>query len=171
MASLIEELIDVLKKENVEYKKVLAYATDKTSIIVKGDVPALQALMEKEQVIIDDIAVLEKKRVEVTKDIANVLNRDEKDMTVSKLIDLLNGQKKEQEALKNAHRELKRTVDKLIVVNDTNKVLINDTLNILDFEINLYKGLKMAPQTANYSKGTGYCEPYGTISGGFDTKQ
>ena len=171
MASLIDELISVLNKENIEYEKVLAYATEKTSIIVKGDVTALQEIMSKEQAILDDIANLERKRSEVTKDIADVLNRDVKELTVSRLVELLGTQQNEKEALEKVHTKLKTTIDRLITVNETNKVLINDSLNIIDFEINLYKGLKMAPQTANYGKGTGYSGQYGTVSGGFDAKQ
>ena len=75
MASLIENLITVLNEENSEYETLLAVSMEKTDIIVRGDVNALNELVAKEQSIVERINKLEKKRIEATGDIAIVLNR------------------------------------------------------------------------------------------------
>lgn len=170
MASLIEELIDVLEKENSEYEELCALSTEKTSYIVKGEVDKLQAVLEKEQLVVDRVNILEKKRSEVAKDIANVLNVPEQEMTVRKLIVLLKDQVKERDCLENVYRKLRRTLDKISKLNSNNSNLINESLEMIQFELNLAQSLRMRPETANYGKGAvGVSSTYG--AGGFDAKQ
>ena len=82
MASLIDNLITTLNTENDEYAALLDLSMEKTGIIVKGDVDALNNIVEREQEVIERIIVLEKKREECTKDIATVLNKDYSRLTL-----------------------------------------------------------------------------------------
>ena len=86
MASLMENLIDVLEKQSSEYEVLLGLSQKKTPVIIAGDLEALQQITDDEQRIVTKVTSLEKKRVEVTGDIANVLN---KDVTTLKLSDLI----------------------------------------------------------------------------------
>ena len=92
MASLIDELIDVLDKEEREYQDLILLSQEKTPVIVRGDLEKLQKITEAEQVVIGKINKLEKKRTEVAKDIALVLNKDEETLKVLDIADLLQGQ-------------------------------------------------------------------------------
>lgn len=103
MASLIEELIDTLDLENNEYTELLELSKQKTPIIINGEIEVLNNITAKEQEHTDKIAALENKRTQVVEDIATVLNMDVKTITVKKIIDLLNGQEKEQNALAEVH--------------------------------------------------------------------
>ena len=49
MASLMENLIDILNKESDSYDGLLETSRKKTAIIVKGDLEALSQLTEEEQ--------------------------------------------------------------------------------------------------------------------------
>lgn len=60
MASLIDNLITTLNTENDEYAALLDLSMEKTGIIVKGDVDALNNIVECEQEVIERIIVLEK---------------------------------------------------------------------------------------------------------------
>lgn len=60
MASLIDNLITTLNTENDEYAALLDLSMEKTGIIVKGDVDALNNIVEREQEVIERITVLEK---------------------------------------------------------------------------------------------------------------
>lgn len=60
MASLIDNLITTLNTENDEYAALLDLSMEKTGIIVKGDVDALNNIVEREQKVIERIIVLEK---------------------------------------------------------------------------------------------------------------
>ncbi len=170
MASLIETLIDVLEKENDEYEKLLELSIEKTGIIVKNNVDALNEMVAKEQQIVERINAIEKKRADATNDIAMVLNKKPEILTLEYLTQLLAGQKKECDALKSVHDKLKNTLSNMVRVNDNNKELLQESIDMVQFEINLMHSLKQAPATANYS-GTSYVDDgYGAM-GSFDAKQ
>ena len=48
MASLMDNLVDVLDKECALYEKLLGLSSQKTSIIVKGDLEALAKFTDEE---------------------------------------------------------------------------------------------------------------------------
>ena len=76
MPSLMEELIEVLDKEEIKYKELLALSEKKTPIIVEGNIEKLQKITDEEQVAVDDIGALDHKRSEIMTDIATVINKD-----------------------------------------------------------------------------------------------
>ena len=170
MASLIDNLIETLTKENEEYETLLNLSTEKTGVIVKSDIEALNAIVQEEQNVVERINSLEKKRTEITGDIGIVLNRNPKDLTLPKLIELLAGQPKECEALKRIHDTLSDTMDRMVRVNDSNKTLLNEALEMLQFEMNLIHSMKQAPATANYS-GNSYADESYSARASFDAKQ
>lgn len=152
MASLIEELITTLKEETVEYEALLELSTEKTGIIVRDDIQNLNEMVAKEQSHLDRIANLEKKRTEVMKDIAIVLNKDVNTLTVKGISELLEGQKKEQQELSQARDKLKKLLTGVEAVNEMNKGLIEEALEMINFNINYINGLSQLPETANYTK-------------------
>ena len=170
MASLIETLIDVLEQENTEYEELLNLSKDKTSAIVRGDVDKLQAMLGEEQRCIDAINKTEARRVENVKDICNVLNISDKGIKIEDIINILSKQPKEQGRLREVHQKLKLTLDQLMKINDNNKVLLKESMDMIEFELNLAKNSVVAPQTGNYSKGA-YEQTQVSGGGSFDAKQ
>lgn len=172
MASLMENLIEVLCQESDEYEGLLALSQRKTRIIAGTDLDELKRITDDEQELVDRLNRLEKKRVEVTKDIANVLNRDVEEMKLSNLIELLEGRSAEQASLKQAHDRLQSAVQSLRRVNEQNKELLEEALDMVEFEMNLLQASKAAPETANYTKSAyNSGAQMGVNSGGFDAKQ
>lgn len=172
MASLLETLIDVLDKENSEYQILLGLSQDKTDKIVKADLDGLQDIVGKEQKIIDRITLLEKQREESVADICNVLNIPKKDMKMDLLIKMLEKQPDDQRKLIEVHDKLKTTLGKMVKINDSNKAMLQESLDMVEFEINLARSSQMAPEVANYGKSAN--STYGNMSygtGGFDAKQ
>ena len=170
MASLIDTLIDVLDKENTEYETLLELSMEKTGIIVEGNVTALNDIIVKEQRVVEKITALEKRRIEVTNDIAIVLNRKPDTLTLEHLAELLAGQKAESTALRRIHDKLKTTLGNMVRVNDSNKQLLQESIDMADFEINIMQSLRQAPATANYSD-SGYTGDSLGANGSFDAKQ
>lgn len=152
MASLIEELITTLKEETVEYEALLELSTEKTGIIVRDDIQNLNEMVAKEQSHLDRIVNLEKKRTEVMKDIAIVLNKDVNTLTVKGISELLEGQKKEQQELSQTRDKLKKLLTGVEAVNEMNKGLIEEALEMINFNINYINGLSQLPETANYTR-------------------
>ena len=115
---------------------------------------------------------LDTKRAEVTKDIANVLNRDVTTLKLADIIDMLGQRPVEQKQLAEAHDELKLVVEQMARVNRQNQDLIQQSLEMVEFDLNLIHSLRSAPQTANYNKGAYAAGTMiGTKAGTFDAKQ
>ena len=137
MASLIETLIDVLDKENTEYQGLLKLSEEKTTAIVNGNVERLQEILGLEQRSIDKINKLDAFRDENVGDICNVLNIPRKGIKIENIVDMLSGQPKDAKALTDVHMKLKRTLDQLMKVNENNKMLLQESMDMIEFELNL----------------------------------
>ena len=114
MASLIDELITILSKENKGYQDLVVLSKEKTNVIVKGDIEYLQKITEAEQNFIGKITKLEKERMENVEEIARVLCRDAKTLTVRDIIEVLKGQPEAKEKLAKVYDEIKNTISQLL---------------------------------------------------------
>lgn len=171
MAGLIDELAQVLEDENTVYTSLIELSTEKTNYIIKNDIVNLQRVVDEEQKLVDKVNTLEKQRESVTADICAVLHVPQSELTVKVLIDLLHRQKREHDLLLDVHTRLRRTVDRMVRINEQNMSLMKETLEMLDFEMNLVKGIRMAPETNNYDKGAYSAGGTNYGAGAFDAKQ
>ncbi len=171
MASLIEELIDTLNKENDEYGKLLEMSRQKAAVIVSRDIPALEKITDDEQNVMTTIGKLDAKREQVTRDIADVINKDVESLKLSVLIDLLSKQPDEQRRLSVIHDKLKVTVESVRTINESNRQLIEQSLEMVDFDLNMIRSMRQAPETNNYGRSAmSVGETLGSVRG-FDAKQ
>ncbi len=172
VASLMENLVDVLDKECTMYEKLLGLSSQKTTIIIKGDLKALAEITDEEQYIISDIQGMEKQRVTAMTDIANVLNMDVNSLKLTDLIQVLAKRPTDQKNLAKQRDRLVTVADNVRRVNGQNQELLKSSIEMVQFEMNIIQASKRAPQTANYSRAAdtiGECLGY--TSGGFDAKQ
>ena len=172
MASLMEELIDCLEQEEREFGQLLTLSRKKTPVIVNNKVAELEKITDEEQIIVNRITSLENKRETVTKDIADVINKDVEELKLTTLIDLLSNQPKERARLSDVHDKLSVTVREIRQVNENNAELIKHSLEMVNFDLSILQAMRQAPETANYGRtavSTG--SMLGGSSGGFDAKQ
>ncbi len=172
MASLMENLIDILNEQYDAYTNLVELSKKKTPIIVQGSLEELQKVTDEEQLAVDIVNNIDKKRIEIMKDIANVLNQDEKTLKLSDLVNIINTRPEEQAKLEEVRGKLIKVGKELKNVNERNKELLENALEMIDFDFNLIQAMKQAPQMGNYNKcamNTG--EVYGTNLKGFDFKQ
>ncbi len=172
VASLMENLVDVLDKECTMYEQLLELSSRKTVIIIKGDLEALAKITDEEQCVIGSIQMLEKQRETAMKDIANVLNKDVDSLKLTDLIVVLEKRPEDQKNLAVQRDRLRGVTANVRRVNGQNQELLKSSLEMVQFEMNIIQASKSAPQTANYSRAldtTGDCLGY--TSGGFDAKQ
>ena len=99
MASLMENLIEVLDLESAEYEDLLGLSTRKTSVIVAGNTEELAKITDEEQNVVSKINRLEKKRQEVFTDIAIVINKDVNTLMLADLVEMLDARPQEQQKL------------------------------------------------------------------------
>lgn len=171
MASLIDILIDTLEKENTEYESLLELGIEKTGIIIRNDVDELSRMVEKEQLVMERIMALEKKRTEASNDIADVLNKDVKTLTLTRLIELLGSQPKERDALASIHDKLSLTMKRMVEVNERNKALLDESMEMLRFEMNLVQSMRRGPEPNNYGRDAYISNNYALPDTKFDKKQ
>ncbi len=172
MASLMEVLIDVLEKESQEYEKLLALSMRKTPVIVSEDLDELSKITDDEQIIVSRINHLDTQRTEAIGDIANVLNKDVAKLKIVDLIKMLAARPEEQEKLAAVFDRLQENVRNVKRVNEQNRELLEQALELVKFNMNVLQSLNKAPETANYNKGaynTG--DVIGMSNKAFDAKQ
>lgn len=170
MASLVEELINVLEQENEIYIRLSEYAEQKRQILIDADIEALEKLTVLEQDASDELLSKSNKQVSILKDIANVLGKDSSDITVTKLIGYLETQPEYQKKIIVARDNLLKIAGELKQKNNLNEILLNQAMEMTEFDITLFKSMRQAPETANYDRNA-----YNTGSllggSGFDAKQ
>ena len=172
MASLMENLIEVLDQECTMYEKLLGLSSQKTTVIVQGDLKALAEITDEEQYVIGNIQSLEKKRMEAMKDIANVLNKDVNSLKLTDLIEVLEKRPVDRKNLAEQRDRLVGVAGNVRRVNGQNQELLRSSIEMVQFEMNIIQASKRAPETANYSRALGTTgECLGYTSGGFDAKQ
>ena len=170
MASLVEELINVLAEEESIYKKLTEYGEKKRQIIIDADIPELEKLTDLEQQASDELLTKSNKQIALLGDIATVLGKTDEKMTVTRLIGYLDKQPDIQSKLTETRDSLLDTADQMQKINDLNSQLLAQAIEMTEFDITLFKSMRQAPETANYDK-SAYNR--GTILGssGFDAKQ
>lgn len=170
MAGLMEELITVLQNECSEYEQLIELSNEKTPIIIQGDIIRLQEVTEREQDVTSNIQNLEIKREKIADDIAVVLSREKSELKLDNLIKILQKQPKEQEKIRQVQKRLKKVLSEMAEVNEKNGMLIRQSIEMVEFDLVLFKSMRQAPETANYDKNA---YNTGTLlgGGGFDTKQ
>ncbi len=170
MASLVDDLLGVMAKETEGYEKLYDLAQEKRQGIVNRDLETMESVTSKETDVTSELKNLENKRVKILKDMSVVLGKDDETLTVTQVILLLSKQPQEQKALTDARDNLVKAASNMQFMNTQNQILLNQAMEMVEFDLTLFKSMRQAPETANYDKNaysTGDILP----SGGFDAKQ
>ena len=170
MASLMEDLIDVLGKEEEQYQGLIELGKKKREVVIKADIKTLDEITAEEQNVASNLVNLAKRRNSVLNDMATVLGKDPKDITVTKMISYLEGQPNEQKKLMEVKERLLETGKAMSAINSQNEVLLKQALEMVEFDLILLKSMRQAPETANYNKNA-YNTGELLGSSGFDAKQ
>ena len=141
MASLMEELLDVLGKEEKQYQELITLATEKTDAVVQGNIEHLTDVTTREQDAASVLLNLSNKRNRVLTDMATVLGQSPEEMTITKMIGYLNKQPKEQEALTRQRDRLLETGAKMQQLNRQNEALLKQALEMVEFDLTLLKSM------------------------------
>ena len=170
MASLMDNLVEVLEEENTQYERLVELSKDKKQAIIQADIAALEKITEQEQDVSSVLLNLDNRRDAVLKDMADVLGKDFEEMTITRLIGYLEQQPKEQERLSRIRAKILTTGNQMQEWNKRNEALLNQALEMVEFDLTLFKSMRQAPETANYDKNA--CNT-GDLLGnsGFDAKQ
>ena len=171
MASLMEDLLTVLDSEREIYEKLIPISERKTEILVKGDLKELEAVTQEEQFLVDKAAALGKQRESTIANIGVVLNKDAATLDLGTLANLLGKQPEERERLVQLHDSLKVIMKRLVGINEKNKNLIENSLEMIEFNMNFIQSTRMSPGVNNYDRNAASSYSAGYTPGAFDAKQ
>ncbi len=171
MASLIENMITILEEEELLHEKLVELAKGKADIIIKNDIEGLQRITASEQTIMDAVLAAEKRREECLKDISIVINKPVDTITVTVLAELMKGKPDIQRRLTKIHDNFGGVLKKLKALNERNSALIKESLDMIQFDLNLLTAMRQTPITADYDKNAGNVGMHTTGRGVFDKIQ
>lgn len=137
----VNAVIEILKKEYCLYKDMLELSKSKKKIIVEGKVAELDKIVKLEQDMIFNIGQLERKREEEVTRLSKILGINGTQLTISELTKVLQQSLKEE--LEDIQNKLQQTFSELKTVNDVNGQLIQQSLEYIDYSINLASGAGM----------------------------
>ncbi len=166
----MDDLVVVLESEKKEYEKLIQLSENLKDAVIEHAIDKVESITNAQEEVTNNVVVLENRRKKIMNDIALVLNKKPEDITMTDLLATLSNQPEAKERLSKARDGLKETMAALRMRNDANQSLLKTAMELLDFDLNLYRSMRQAPTTANYNKSavnTG--ELLGR--GGFDAKQ
>lgn len=171
MASLMEELITTLDMEDLLYRQLIPVEEEKTRAIIANDLESLRKITEQEHELVDRTSAQEHKREQIAIDIATVLGMDPKTITLDQIAEALKGQPEDQKKLQEIHDRLKKTVERLQDLNEKNKVLLKEAMEMVQFNMNVIRSTRMSSGSSNYSSNAAEVEGMAPQHGIFDAKQ
>ena len=171
MASLMEELVDTLTKERDIYQELIPISERKTTILIQENLKELQEVTEKEQVLLDEVYALDKNREKIIANMGVVLNKDPKELDLATLARLMAKRPEEKEALSQLHDSLRAVMTRLVEANEKNKELIEDSLEMIEFNMNYIQSTRMSPGSNNYNRNASNSYSVDMGPGSFDAKQ
>jgi flagellar biosynthesis/type III secretory pathway chaperone len=146
---LIDGLISVLNKETAMYEGILKLSKNKTDVIVEGKVTELESMTRLEQTMILQLGKLEAEREKLVDTIAAELKLKAPDITLAGLEKLF--PKEQAEKLKACHNKLPKLVKDLGEANVLNAKLIRNSLDYIDFSINILTNVGATGNNYGYS--------------------
>ncbi len=147
-SDLVKQLIDVLNQENEIYDTISKISNNKTNLIVGGKVTELESIIKVEQSLILKISKLEDEREKIVDKLCDLLGKKPEEVTISSLAAQL-GQN-DSAKLKDCQEKMVDTIKSLKNTNDLNSKLIKNSLEYIDFSINMMTSI----DTVNNSYGS-----------------
>jgi flagellar biosynthesis/type III secretory pathway chaperone len=138
MAGMINQLLDTMNEQAERYGELLGLSVEKREAVVKNDIEHLQKITNLENIIVSQNQKLERKRLEIVKDIAEVLNKKGEELTLAALVDLLKDQN-EKNALVEVGSRIRDIMNELSEINALNASLIQNALEYIDYSLNVMK--------------------------------
>lgn len=138
MSQLSEQLVRILEREQVVYDEVLSLAERKKQIIIDGQIRELEEITKRESEIVGILIKLENLRSQTTEQLA--AERGVTDLaSLRDLLPLL--EPRDQLTVSGLQAQLKGTVTALQNANDLNGKLLKQSLELVDFNLNLISSI------------------------------
>ena len=152
MAGIIYELIDVLEEQKECYEGLKTLATYTETAVVNKNLEFLEEVVRTQEQFVGRLGILDKKRESLMKDIAIVTGMNTNDMTVTRIIDKVGSESEVGKKLTTLRSEIKALLSEIKNQSELNKVLLNQSLELVDFTINAIGSTKGYSHVGNYNR-------------------
>lgn len=152
-----QEFIDVMTAILDLYKQLLQLTKEKRLAIVTIKMKELEAMVAKEQLLVDNISRREQQRIEILAKLVkdnNIAEKADKMLDLLKYCDKKNGQR-----IVQIHTELTETLRVLTKEGKLNNDLVRQALGVVNYKLNVLSGAVVEP-----TYGTGGAERVNTRS-------
>ncbi len=139
MAGLLNDLLSNLDEQLENYEYLLGLSYEKKDTLINNDIDELQKITQLENTLVGKNTRLEKKRMSVMSDIASVMNKNENELTLIALSELVKDSP-EHDQLVAVTSKIRDNLTELKSINDQNKLLIDNSLDYINFSMNLLSG-------------------------------
>ncbi len=152
MAGIVYELIDTLEEERDCYDGLCILAKYKEEAIVNKQIDFLQEVVKREEEFAGRVSLLEKRRDALLNDIAIVTGVSPKEINVTKLINKLGVDNDASKRLLVLREQLLEKIGSLKKQNELNAMLIEHSLELVNFTIKAIESTRMQIPATSYSK-------------------
>ena len=166
MASLLAQLADAFEEQAEYYEQLLALSEEKKETVIKNEIDSLQKITDLENILISKNSRADKNREQLMSDLASVYGFAREQLSVEKLLSITTDEP-ESARIRAAAAGIRKTAEELGAINKQNRTLIENSLDYINFSVNLIKGAMQNEPTFYSASG----DEIDNGRGFFDAKQ
>jgi hypothetical protein len=133
---LIENLIKVLDEEFKIYQSALEFADKKTKVIVEGNVDELSKMLILEQSFVERVTKLEELREKIILELSKKFEISSEKINITEILKNVYGE--QVDIIKDYQLKIVEIIKKLKNINQLNGKLIMNSLEFVNYTINLF---------------------------------
>lgn len=141
-----DQLVTVMERLLDLHKSLLEKAYEKTTVIEKGDIDALNTLIKEEQKLLTTINKFEQVRQQVVRNFLTPFHVEEEDFTISTCLTYIHDSKKDK--LAGLREELLEVAQNLQSQNELNSQLVKQSLQFVQMSLDMFY-----PKTPEFNYG------------------
>lgn len=143
LSEQLKELTTVLQSEAAAYAELLQLSEKKQRILIEGKAPELEEILKQEELLTSRVGSLEKRRTELHEQLAAHFGISAQELVLTRLVSLV--PEPHARELAQLKQDLNRTLDRLGKLNRQNAQLIRQSLEYINFSLNLLIGADGSP--------------------------
>ncbi|MFP4457659.1 MAG: flagellar protein FlgN [Clostridia bacterium] len=128
-------LINVLADQSKVYSFLIDLSKQMQDAIKINDIKKIDSLIKVQMALVMKLSSYENKRVKIAKEISKEVNVHPDDLTISEIKNYLD--ENQFSSLEELEQKLESNISTLSEINNTNKLLINNGLDLIEFSLNL----------------------------------
>jgi flagellar biosynthesis/type III secretory pathway chaperone len=137
-SQVLKEILETLDRETRVYSSILKMSKDKTRLIVEGRVSELENIVKLEQTFLMQLGRLDNERSSLIEKLAGEFGISSSELTISALQGKIDAAQADE--LHKCQTNMTGIIDELKGTNELNSRLIKNSLEFIDFSINLLTG-------------------------------